>query len=107
MTTREPRLPPSLARDCRKFQRYAFRTQAKALIYPVADGQDQHPKLRLVMTCDLSRGGISFLYSKPLAPNQRVDLDLSDGRKFTLCVRRINRVSDGWYAVGCRFTKVS
>jgi hypothetical protein len=95
-------LPPG-ATDSRTFQRYEFRITAKAMIYPLADGDDQRPKLRSVKTRDLSRGGMCFLHSKSLAPGQRVDLELPDGRRFTLEVRRTNRIEDGWYVIGCRF----
>src|SRR3954452_21124012 len=99
-------LPPGAA-DCRRFQRYQFTLRAKATIYPTSDAIDQRPKQRSVMTCDLSRGGICFMHSQPLTTGQRVDIELTDGRRFSLSVRRVNRMEDGWYAMGCTFAAIS
>ena len=47
-----------------------------------------------VLTRDLSRGGLCFLYSKPLFQSQRVDLQLPDGRKLTLAIRRVTSIAE-------------
>ena len=102
MTTRQ-----STASDRRKHLRHEFRRTAKATIYPTGDCEDGKPKHRTVMTRDLSRSGIGFLHSKPLVPAQRVDLEFPDGRKYTVLVRRVHRMADGWYLIGCQFWKVT
>src|SRR4051812_27811641 len=102
MGVRDHLVPPPGAADSRKVRRYEFQLTARAVIYPLAGSEDERPKLRSVKTRDLSRSGMCFLYSKLLAPGQRVDLELPDGRQFTLEVCRTNRIEDGWYVIGCK-----
>ena len=98
--------PPGFA-DSRQFQRYDFRIRAQATIYPPQGCDDQPVQVCDVLTRDLSRGGLCFLYSKPLFQSQRVDLQLPDGRKLTLAIRRVTSIADGRFLIGCRFNEIA
>ncbi len=93
--------------DSRQHRRYEFRMPAQATIYPPKGCEDQSVQICDVLTRDLSRGGICFLHCKPLFQSQRVDLQLPDGRKFTLAIRRVTALRDGHFIIGCRFADIS
>src|SRR5438067_11534593 len=98
--------PPGFA-DSRQFQRYDFRIRAQATIYPPQGCEDQPVQVCEVLTRDLSRGGLCFLYSKPLFQSQRVDLQRPDGLKLTLAIRRVTSIADGRFLIGCRFGEIA
>ncbi len=102
----EPGFPQEYE-DGRQFHRYEFRMPARATIYPPKGCEDQPVHVCEVLTRDLSRGGICFLYSKPLFQSQRVDLQLPDGRRFMLGIRRVTALRDGRFVIGCRFAKIT
>jgi len=91
--------------NARRFERYDFRALATATIHPVRPTE----KLQVcyVMTRDLSRGGLSILHPVPLAKNQQIDVELSDGRRFTLAVQWTKRLDLRCYCMGCRFVAVN
>jgi hypothetical protein len=93
--------------DGREFHRYEFRMPARATIYPPKGCEDKPVHVCEVLTRDLSRGGICFLYSKPLFQSQLVDLQLPDGRQFLLAIRRVTALRDGRFVIGCRFAKIT
>jgi hypothetical protein len=93
--------------DSRQFHRYDFRMRAQATIYPPQGCEDQPVEVWDVLTRDLSRGGICFLHFKPLFQSQRVDLQLPDGRKFLLAIRRVTTTTDGRFVIGCRFAQIA
>src|SRR5438874_1190039 len=101
----EMAFPPGYA-DSRHFHRYSLRMRARATIYPPEGCEDQPVQICDVLTRDLSRGGICFLHGKPLFQSQRVDLQLPDGRKFLLAIRRVTATSDGRFIIGCRFAQI-
>jgi PilZ domain len=98
---------PQEYEDGRQFHRYEFRMPARATIYPPKGCEDKPVHVCEVLTRDLSRGGICFLYSKPLFQSQRVDLQLPDGRQFMLAIRRVTALRDGRFIIGCRFAKIT
>jgi hypothetical protein len=114
-----PRLPPaefvadSSIADCsgggaenRKFRRHEFRTLAIATIHPPAGREHEPAQMCYVLTRNVSRGGICILHPTPLFLSQRIDLELPDGRKFTLAIRWVTRLEHGRYVIGCRFAEI-
>jgi hypothetical protein len=97
--------PPGYA-DGRQFRRYDFRILAIATIHPPKGREDDRIQVCYVLTRDISRGGICFMHPTPLFQSQRIDLELPDGRKFTLAIRRVSRVEHGRYLIGCRFADI-
>src|SRR3954466_6584897 len=92
--------------DNRKFRRHDFRTLAIATIYPPKGRESEPPHMCYVLTRNVSRGGICLLHPTPLFHSQRVDLELPDGRKFTLAIRWVTRMEHGRYVIGCRFAEI-
>ena len=91
----------------RKFRRHDFRTLAIATIYP-PKGREQDPvQMCYVLTRNVSRGGICILHPTPLSHSQRIDLELPDGRKFSLAIRWVTRMEHGRYIIGCRFAEIA
>jgi hypothetical protein len=91
----------------RKFRRHDFRTLAIATIYP-PKGREQDPvQMCYVLTRNVSRGGICILHPTPLFQTQRIDLELSDGRKFSLAIRWVERMEHGRYIIGCCFADIA
>ena len=41
------------------------------------------------------------------APGDVIDLELPDGRKFTLAIRWVTRMEHGRYIIGCRFAEIA
>ena len=91
----------------RKFRRHDFRTLAIATIHP-PDGRENEPvQMCYVLTRNVSRGGICILHPTPLFHSQRIDLELSDGRKFSVAIRWVTRINHGRYIIGCRFAEIA
>jgi hypothetical protein len=93
----------SASEENREYPRLPFRGRAKAIVFPAPTsmpGTDSdHSE---VMTCDISRGGISILYRAKLCPGQRILLMLQDTSQLVE-VCWCCPVWDGLYAAGCRF----
>ncbi|MBW8884723.1 MAG: PilZ domain-containing protein [Planctomycetia bacterium] len=93
--------------DNRKFRRHDFRTLAIATIYPPNGRENEPPYMCFVLTRNVSRGGLCILHPTPLFHSQRIDLELPDGRKFTLAIRWVTRMEHGRYVIGCRFAEIA
>jgi len=91
----------------RKFHRHDFRTLAIATIHPPAGREHEPAQMCYVLTRNVSRGGICILHPTPLFLSQRIDLELPDGRKFTLAIRWVIRMEHGRYVIGCRFAEIA
>ncbi len=90
----------STSSDDREHMRYPFRGRAKAVIFPHAkEGLAEEWE---VVTTDISRGGISILHRKQLAPGQQVMLVLNDAQRFVE-VCWCCQVWQGLFAAGCQF----
>ncbi len=87
--------------DQRRYPRFYFRSCADATIYPLQPGAE--PIQCVVVTRDVSRGGIGLLHTAQLFPGQRLDLVLNGELSKTLEVVWCRRVADNSYSVGCRF----
>jgi hypothetical protein len=98
---------PTSFNDVRRFPRFYFRTCAEAIIYPFCDRQSPAPVQCFVLTCDLSRSGLSLLHSKQLFPGQRVDIILNGEPPRLVEVVWCRRLANHRYAVGCRFRKAN
>lgn len=95
-------LPPSFDDD-RRYPRFYFRTCAEATIYPIGRKDDPTAGSFFVVTCDLSRAGVSLLHSAQLFPGQRIDLVLNGEPPRQVRVIWCRRWEDGRYLAGCRF----
>ena len=91
--------PP--ADNHREFHRYAFRGRANAVVFP-KDRDKGVAEEWEVVTTDLSRGGVSIMHRKPLAPGQQLMLVLNNAKRFVE-VCWTCQVWQGLYAAGCRF----
>ena len=96
---------PTAWNEVRRFPRFYLRTIAKAKVYPPQAASAQPPKECLVLTCDLSRGGLAFLYKFLLFPGQRIDVVLHDKTERSLEVLWCRRIGNGCYWAGGRFIK--
>jgi PilZ domain len=93
--------------ESRKFRRHDFRMLAIATIHPPQGRENERPYMCFVLTRNVSRGGICILHPTPLFHSQRIDLELSDGRKFMLAIRWVTRMKHGRYVIGCRFAEIA
>jgi hypothetical protein len=96
---------PTAWNEVRRFPRFYLRTIAKARVFPPPAAEDQTPRDCRILTCDLSRGGLAFLYRSLLFPGQRVDVTLHDKTERSLEVLWCRRIGDGCYWTGGRFLK--
>jgi hypothetical protein len=96
---------PTCFDDVRRFPRFYFRSCAEAVIYPLSIKQEATPAQCFVLTCDISRSGLSLLHSVQLFPGQKVDIILNGDPPRPLEVVWCRRLADHRYAVGCRFRR--
>ncbi|HEX5105212.1 MAG TPA: PilZ domain-containing protein [Pirellulaceae bacterium] len=94
---------PAAWNELRRYPRFYLRSFAQARIFP--PGGDEPPKQCTILTCDISRGGMAFLYKKQLFPGQRIDVMLHDGAERSVEVQWCRRIGDGCYWAGGRFIK--
>lgn len=92
---------PTVFHDQRRFPRFYFRSVADATIYPLVPGAN--PIKCVVVTRDVSRGGMGLIHTEQLFPGQRIDLVLNGEVTKLLEVVWCKRVADKSYSVGCRF----
>jgi hypothetical protein len=100
------RLPPSQFDDARRFPRSSFRGSAKATIYPRNPVPGREPIQCMVLTRDLSCGGIGIAHSEQLFPKQIVVID-AVGKLLVGEVRWCRRVDEHFYVAGCRLVKTN
>ena len=79
---------------------------AIATIYPPKGRENERIAVCYVLTRDISRGGICFMHPAPRSPSQRIDLEMSDGRKCTLAICSVRREERGGYFIGCPFADI-
>jgi hypothetical protein len=101
---------PTSYNEVRRFPRFFFRSCAEAIIYPLggrksSNAEASGPAQCFVLTCDLSRSGLSLLHSGQLFPGQKIDIILNGEAPRLLEVVWCRRLADSRYAVGCRFRK--
>src|SRR5437773_9249666 len=95
-------LPPTFD-DGRRYPRFYFRTCAEATIYSIGGKKDAIGGPFYVLTCDLSRAGVSILHTAQLFPGQRLELVLNGEAPRQVQVVWCRRWEEGRYLVGCRF----
>ena len=93
-------MPPAYD-DLRRYPRFYLRACADATIYPLNPGAE--PIQCVVVTRDVSRGGMGLLHTAQLFPGQRLDLVLNGEMTKALEVVWCRRLADNSYSVGCRF----
>ena len=98
----EPGPLPPPQEDRRRFEREAYQHSVEAAIYPPHGSAASGPERCGVLTSDVSRGGVCILHTRPLYPEQRVDLVLN-GAERALRVCWCTKIGDRCYAAGCKF----
>jgi hypothetical protein len=94
---------PTAWDEHRRFPRFYYRSCAEAIIYPLRSGKNATPAQCVVLTRDLSRGGLSLVHNAQLFPGQRLDVLLNGKAPRQVEVVWCRRSTDGRYIVGCRF----
>ncbi len=95
---------PRVFDDLRRYPRFYLRSCADATIYPLQPGLA--PTQCVVVTRDISRGGMGLLHNTQLFPGQRLDVVLNGNLNKSLEVVWCRRVADNSYSVGCKFKEV-
>jgi hypothetical protein len=103
-SSKDGELPPSPFEDARKFKRASFRGAVKATIYPRQPGPGRDPVQCMVLTRDLSCGGIGIAHTEQLFPKQIIVLD-AVGKLLVGEVRWCRREDENFYVAGCRLVK--
>jgi hypothetical protein len=98
----EPGLPAPPQEDARRFEREAYQNAVEAAIFPPHASTTNMPDRCRVLTSDVSRGGVCILHTRPLYPEQRVDLTLN-GAERALRVCWCTKIGDRCYVAGCKF----
>ena len=88
--------------DIRQFPRYFFRFCFTAKIQP--GRHHSEARQHMLLTRDLSRGGLSLVHTEQLFPGQRLVVELNDAPR-TIEVQWCRRAAKQRYLVGCRFVK--
>jgi len=96
---------PSNWDDARRFPRFYYRARVKGTIHPLAGSQNQQPTDCVLLTRDVSRGGMNLLHTEQLFPQQRIDMVLKDGSVRPVEVVWCRRIAHRCYSLGCRFIK--
>ena len=78
----------------RAFHRFYMRSEALL----IGDGYTY-----AIYTCDISRQGIGFISPRQLLPHQKCTLQLPNGSRFDVLIKRCRRKSDRCYLCGARF----
>jgi len=97
-------LPPAF-NDDRRYPRFYFRSCAEAIIYPIGKSQGVPAAPFFVVTCDLSRAGVSILHVAQLFPGQRLALTLNGQPPRLVQVVWCRKWDATRYLAGCRFVK--
>jgi hypothetical protein len=98
---------PTALNEVRRFPRFYFRSCAQATIYALGGRKTPEPAQCFVLTCDLSRSGLSLLHKQQVFPGQRINIILNGQPPRPLEVIWCRRLAPGRYAVGCRFRKAT
>jgi hypothetical protein len=93
---------PSAMDDIRQFPRYFFRFCFTAKIQPGRKGGQEREQI--LLTRDLSRGGLSIVHTEQLFPGQKLVIELNDAPR-TVEVRWCRKAGPQRYLAGCRFVK--
>ena len=96
---------PTKFNDMRRYPRFYFRSCAEATIYPLPGRAEMAPTQHFLVTCDLSRGGVSLIHKDQLFPGQRLDIILNGQPPRSAEVVWCRRLAPARYAIGCRFSK--
>jgi hypothetical protein len=87
--------------DVRRYPRFPFQAQIEATILPL-DVNQAAPVRCMMMTRDLSRGGINLIHSDQLFPGQRIEIALN-GMQRCVEVMWCRRLANRCFSAGCRF----
>jgi hypothetical protein len=92
--------------DQRRFMRRPFFDKAALHYLPTFPTLRRPQGFCRIYTVDLSRGGLCFLHSGQLFPQERVTIVLGNGRQYVVEVRRCRRMQAKCFEIGARFLKV-
>ena len=89
--------------DQRRFPRYHYHVRAvlhcRQTLPAVPRGEERY----IVLTKDISRGGLCFLHEKQLFPRERMTVDLSGERHMDIEVARCVKHNDRCFEIGAIF----
>jgi len=94
------------AEEARRFPRSPCHGNLKATIYPPPSSPGGEPVQCMVLTRDLSCGGIGIAHAEQLYPRQIVVLD-AVGKLLVGEVRWCRQLDERFYIAGCRLVKTS
>jgi hypothetical protein len=92
--------------DRRRFMRRPFFDKAALHYLPTFPANRRPRGFQRIYTLDLSRGGLRFLHSGQLFPQERVTIVLGNGRQYVVEVRRCRRMHAKCFEIGARFLDV-
>jgi hypothetical protein len=91
--------------EVRRFPRFYLRGPAEGLIYPVRGELGDSPTPVPILTSDISRSGVGLISPKQLFPEQRVDIRMPEGGRYSVKVMWCRRMEADRYAAGCVFVE--
>lgn len=89
--------------DVRRYPRFYFRSRVQAVIHPLKNDPSAAPVTCMLLTRDLSRGGLNLLHTQQLFPGQMVEFALADGVMRTVKIAWCRKVANRCYSAGAQF----
>lgn len=89
--------------DVRRYPRFYYRSRVQATVYPLKNDPKAMPTTCMLLTRDLSRGGINLLHTQQLFPGQLVEFALSDGVIRKVKIAWCRKVANRCYSLGAQF----
>ena len=89
--------------DVRRYPRFYFRLRVQAVVYPLKNDPNAAPVTCMLLTRDLSRGGLNLLHTQQLFPGQLVEFTLTDGVLRTVKIAWCRKVANRCYSAGAQF----
>jgi hypothetical protein len=89
--------------DVRRHPRFYFRSRVQAVVHPLKNDPSAVPVTCMLLTRDLSRGGLNLLHTQQLFPGQVVEFALADGVLRTVKIAWCRKVANRCYSAGAQF----
>ncbi len=94
---------PTVMDDQRRFPRYHYHMRAvlhyRQTLPAVPRGNERY----IVLTKDISRGGLSFLHEQKLFPRERMVIEIASERKIDIEIARCIKHNDRCFEIGATF----
>jgi hypothetical protein len=89
--------------DVRQYPRFYFRSRVQAVVHPLKNDPSAAPVTCMLLTRDLSRGGLNLLHTQQLFPGQFVEFALADGVLRKAKIAWCRKVANRCYSAGAQF----